>query len=79
MFKPDVGDVLVSRRTATQAYAVSIVPGPAQISTASRDQAVKKAREYAAEMQMNVWYTEDHIHYLRLAEYRARALQHFFS
>lgn len=68
---PQPGDVLVSRRTArTDAYAIGLVPAPAQVIGLTYDDAMMRACALARGLAVDGWYTGDHAHYLRIAAYR---------
>jgi hypothetical protein len=66
---PRPGDVLVSKPTATLEHDISIVPNPPHLSFATHDAAIQKARELAEDLRVDLWLSEDHIHFLRLASY----------
>jgi hypothetical protein len=67
---PRPGDVLVSNSTATLAHDVSIVPAPADIVCPTHDTAIARAHELARDRQVDVWLTEDHTHFMKIASYR---------
>ena len=67
---PQHGDVLVSNPTATIEHDVSIVPSPPDTVCPNHDAAVTKAHEVAKSRQVDVWLTEDHIHFMKIASYR---------
>jgi hypothetical protein len=67
---PEHGDILVSNPTATVEHVISIVPEPAEIVCPSHDVALARAREIAKDRQVDVWLTEDHTHFMKIASYR---------
>jgi len=67
---PQPGDVLVSRPAAAVEHEISIVSQPKRLVCARHDVAVEKGRQLAAELHVDAWLTEDHIHFLRLASFR---------
>ena len=67
---PQPGDVLVSKSTATLAHDVSIVPAPADVVCPTHDTAIARAHELAKDRQVDLWLTEDHIHFMKMASYR---------
>ena len=72
--RPVPGDVLVSEPTArADVYAISVVPGPAQIVVGRYPDAIEKVRDLARERRVDGWYTGDHTHYAQVARYRSRS------
>lgn len=69
---PRTGDVVVSNPSATVEYDVMVMPRQA-VLCARRDVAVAKGRELAERLGVDLWLTQDHTHFLRLASYRDRA------
>ena len=69
---PQTGDVLVSKSSARVEHDVSIVPAEPVLVCPTHDTAVEKARELARDRRVDAWLTEDHVHFLKLATYRAR-------
>lgn len=67
---PRGGDVLVSNPTATVEHTVSIVPAPPDLICPNHDAAIGKAHELARDRHVDVWLTEDHTHFLKIASYR---------
>ena len=67
---PQNGDVLVSNRTATVEHEISIVPDRPDLVCRNHNTAVAKAHELGRARQVDVWLTEDHTHFLKLASYR---------
>ena len=72
---PQVGDILVSNRSATTDHDVSIVPNRAERVYPNHATAVAKAHELAKARQVDVWLTEDHTHFLKLGSYRLEAVR----
>ena len=68
---PKSGDILVSRSSGNVEHQIGVVPGPPHESAPTHDRAVNKACELARERGVDAWLTEDLIHFLRLASYRA--------
>jgi hypothetical protein len=68
---PRDGDVLVSNSTAAVEHRVSIV-ADSTVETCKNDHdvALTKARELAKDRHVDVWRTEDHTHFLKVAFYR---------
>lgn len=67
---PQDGDVLIARRIAMVDYDVMIMPGRQYVTHARHDLAVATGREAAELLGVDLWMTEDHIHFWRLAAYR---------
>jgi len=71
---PAPGDVLVSEPTArADVYAISIVPGPAQMVAERYPDAIETVRDLARERRVDGWYTGDHTHYAQVARYRTKS------
>jgi len=66
---PETGDVVISNPSATVDYDISVVPQQSCLS-ARRDVAVAKGQELAEQLGVDLWLTQDHTHFLRLASYR---------
>lgn len=66
---PETGDVLVANTSATTEYDVSMVPNHSHMC-ARHDMAVANGRELAERLGVDLWLTQDHTHFLRLASYR---------
>lgn len=64
------GDVLVSNPSATIEHRVSIVGDSTVHTCPNHDAAVTKARELAKDRHVDVWLTEDHTHFMKVASYR---------
>ncbi|HEV8346324.1 MAG TPA: hypothetical protein VGQ16_07110 [Vicinamibacterales bacterium] len=69
---PETGDVVVSNPSATVDYDVIVVPHHA-VLCARHDVAVAKGQELAERLGVDLWLTQDHTHFLRLASYRHAA------
>lgn len=67
---PKYGDVLVSNPTATVEHDVSIVPGQSEIICPNHATALARGDELARERGVDLWLTEDHTHFMRIATYR---------
>jgi hypothetical protein len=67
---PQAGDVLVSRPTASVEHAICIVPDLSYQICRTHDVAVASGRALAERLRVDVWLTEDHCHFLRLASFR---------
>lgn len=68
---PRDGDILVSNPTATVEHEISVVPAHPDVVCPNHDSAVRKAREMASERQVDAWLTEDHTHFMKIADHRA--------
>lgn len=69
--RPQQGDVLVSSRSSTTDYVVSVVPKRSGFC-GSHDEAIAKARDLAEQLRVDVWLTEDRTHFKHIASYRPR-------
>ena len=67
---PEPGDLLVSRATATREFLVTIVPTPDVVLRGIANSAVTTGLDLAQQLGVDLWLTEDHIHFLRLATFR---------
>lgn len=67
---PQNGDVLVSNTSATIEHCVSIVGDSTVQRCPNHDAALTKARELAKDRHVDVWLTEDHTHFMKVASYR---------
>jgi hypothetical protein len=75
---PVAGDVLASERTArADVYAISVVPGPAQIFARRYPEAIERVRELARQRGVDGWFTGDQTHYASIARYRADSASRF--
>jgi hypothetical protein len=72
---PQVGDILVSNRSATTDHDVSIVSDRAAHVYPNHATAVARAHELAEARQVDVWLTEDHTHFLKLGSYKREAVK----
>jgi hypothetical protein len=69
---PRSGDVVVSNRCATIEYDVTVVDSAVEESHPNHSQAMMRGHQLASERQVDLWLTEDQIHFLALASYRPR-------
>ena len=70
---PQEGDILASRRTARDdSFAISVIPAGTHAGAGGYDEAIASIREFARQHEVDAWYTCDHIHFLRIAQHRAR-------
>ena len=67
---PEQGDLLVSRATATREFLVTIVPTSEIVLRGIANSAVTAGLDLAEQLGVDLWLTEDHIHFLRLASFR---------
>ena len=72
---PKHGDVLVSNPTATVEHDVSIVPGQPEIVCPNHSTALARGDELARERRVDLWLTEDHTHFIRIACYREEVMR----
>ena len=68
--QPEPGDLLVSRSTATREFLVTIVPTSEIVLRGIANSAVTTGLDLAQQLGVDLWLTEDHIHFLRLAAFR---------
>lgn len=69
--RPRAGDVLASARTArADVYTISIVPAPAHLRERRHSAAIEKVRGLACRLKADGWFTCDHTHYARVANFR---------
>lgn len=73
MTGPRADDVLVSKVSATVVHEVKILPASSGTMCPTHDAAVAQARELGQTRCVDVWLTEDHIHFLKIASYRESA------
>lgn len=73
MTGPRTDDVLVSKVSATVAHEVKILPASSGTMCPTHDAAVAQARELGRSRCVDVWLTEDHIHFLKIASFREGA------
>ena len=68
---PQAGDVLASERTArADVYTISIVPAAAHLTERRYSAAIEKVRSLAHGLKVDGWFTCDHTHYARVANFR---------
>jgi hypothetical protein len=67
---PQPGDVLIERPLALVEYEMGIVPYEPHIAWPTYDVAVARGHELAGRLHVDLWLTEDHIHFLQLGSYR---------
>jgi hypothetical protein len=67
---PKPGDVLVWRPTASVEHMVGVVPNPPLMTCANPAEARFKACALAEQLRVDVWHSEDHIHFLQVGSYR---------
>jgi hypothetical protein len=68
---PRIGDVLVSKVTASVQHTLSIVPEFHEVVCRNQEAAISKARDLARERGADAWLTEDNTHFMKFASYRA--------
>jgi hypothetical protein len=68
---PEPGDLLVSRATATREFLVTIVPTSEIVLRGIANTAVTTGLDLAQQLGVDLWLTEDHVHFLRLATFRS--------
>jgi hypothetical protein len=72
--KPVSGDIVASERSArADVYAISVVPGVAQIFALRYRDAIERVGELARQQEVDGWFTGDQTHYAQVARYRARS------
>jgi hypothetical protein len=77
---PQAGDVLASKRSArADVFRVCIVSGADDTRVKRYQEAIDRVRELARELQVDGWFTCDHRHYARVANFRQRALPEIVS
>src|SRR5688572_8423485 len=70
---PQPGDVLASRPTArADSFAISVVPSVRHAVVRRYDEAIATVTKFAREHAVDAWYTCNHTHFLRVAQYRSR-------
>jgi hypothetical protein len=71
---PQTGDVLASARSArADVYTISILPAAAHLTATRHAEALEKVRELARGLDVDGWFTCNHIHYARVASFRERS------
>jgi len=69
--RPEHGDIVISRLgRPLMPYALSVLPGPAQILCPTYDEAVRRARYFAARELVDVWVAEDEHDIVLVARHR---------
>lgn len=68
---PESGDLLVARPTASNEYELMIVPSSESVMHGRYGRAIILGLELSQERGVDLWLTEDHIHYVRLAAHRS--------
>jgi hypothetical protein len=71
--RPQDGDILVSKPTASVEHQICIIPRPPHITCANHDRAVARGHQLAEQLNVDLWLTEDNRHFMRLATYRRTA------
>lgn len=66
---PQNGDILITKRHSAVDHDVTIVPGGTCVTHARFDVAVEAGGDSAQQLGVDLWMTEDHIHFRRLATY----------
>ena len=70
---PQAGDVLASKRSArADVFTIRIVSGADDERMKRYKEAIDRVRELARELQVDGWYTCNHTHYARVANFRQR-------
>jgi hypothetical protein len=70
---PQAGDVLASKRSArADVFTICIVSGADDKRMKSYEEAIHRVRERARELQVDGWFTCNHTHYARVANFRRR-------
>lgn len=60
VMRPEHGDIVLSRLgRSVMLYTLSVMPGPAQILCPNYDEALGRARYFAARERVDVWVAED--------------------
>ena len=68
---PQTGDVLASRPTArADIYMIAIWPAPTHLTATRHAEAIEKVRMLARERHVDGWFTCNHTHYARVANFR---------
>lgn len=69
-----LGDIVVSNVSATTNYAITIVGERSQLQMMRHDQAIAHARALGEQRKVDVWLTEDRLHFMPLALHRSAAV-----
>ena len=68
---PEPGDIVISRIDGSgEAYALSVRPQPAQILCRTYDEALIRARRFAARQRIDVWVAENNRKVALVARHR---------
>jgi hypothetical protein len=68
---PIQGDVLASRPTArADLYLISVVPSIEHTTARRYPEAIETVRTLARQRRVDGWFTCNHTHYARIAQYR---------
>jgi hypothetical protein len=71
---PQAGDVLASRPTArADIYMIAILPAPTHVTATRHAEAIETVRTLARERHVDGWFTCNHTHYTRVANFRDRS------
>jgi hypothetical protein len=69
---PQAGDILVAERSArADVFSISTIPTDSDIVVTRYSEAIERVQELARIRRVDGWYTGDHIHYARIANYRS--------
>jgi hypothetical protein len=69
--KPEHGDIVINRLgRSLMLYTLSVMPGPAQIVCPNYDEALGRARYFAARDRVDVWVAEDEHDIALIARHR---------
>ena len=69
---PQAGDILASERSArADVFSISIIATDSDITVRRYSEAIERVRELARIRRVDGWYTSDHTHYARIANYRS--------
>ena len=68
---PQPGDVLVSSIRATVNFSLSILPFMASETFPNCAQALARGHDLAAQLQTDLWRTEDQTHFVLVISYRS--------
>ena len=70
---PQAGDVLASKRSArADVFTICVVSGADDKRTKRYEEAIDRVLELAHELQVDGWFTCNHTHYARIANFRQR-------
>jgi len=61
---------VIARRSASTVYELSVLPGPPQLEEQTYSAAVTLARNLAERQKVDVWYSDDHIHFTCISRCR---------